>query len=296
MPKTSLQIPSLIEVRLLTDFTKKIYHVPAEKSVRALMQEWLIPGRVQGELRMHRSILVNGAYIPVNAPVPADATVSLHYTGTLPTIAPSPVPIAVVYEDNNLLAVNKPAGVKTHPNKATDTDTMIARIGHYLGRPAFITHRLDMETSGILLVAKDPLTQAIINRQLAVKTAARKYEALVAGSVPNRGTIDAPIGHMDNDIRRRTVRADGQAARTHYRVVARNGQYATVALTLETGRTHQLRVHLEHLGFPIVGDPLYNPLPAPRMYLHAAQMELTQPFSKERLVLDCPAEFDVPEI
>ncbi|WP_127848336.1 RluA family pseudouridine synthase [Lacticaseibacillus hulanensis] len=265
-------------------------------SVRALMQHWLIPKHLQGQLRMTEGITVNGTYQPMSAAVAAGATVELHYAGEESTVKPFPGPIAVIYEDDQLLAVNKPAGLKTHPNKDTDTDTMIARIGHYLGQPAFITHRLDMATSGILLVAKDPLSQAIINRQLATKAAARTYSALVSGDIPDAGTIDAPIGHMDDDIRRREVREDGLPARTHYRVLHRFGPYATVALTLETGRTHQLRVHLAHIGFPIIGDPLYGTESAARMYLHATTMTLTRPFADEQLTISCPANFEVPSM
>lgn len=279
----------------MTDFSQLIHHVPATSSVRTLMRDWLIPKHFQGELRMHEGITVNGAYIPVSAPVPADATVALHYTADMSTVAPFGGAVDVVYEDAQLLAVNKPAGLKTHPNKASDIDTMIARIGAYLGQPAFITHRLDMATSGILLVAKDPLSQAIINRQLATKTAARTYTALVDAAIPDAGTIEAPIGHMDNDTRRREVRADGLPAVTHYHVIRRSGRYAQVALTLETGRTHQIRVHLAHIGFPIIGDPLYNSQPAPRMYLHATQMVLQRPFSDQMLTINCPPSDFAPD-
>lgn len=256
------------------------------------MQDWLIPKRVQGELRMHEGIQINGRYLPLSEPVPEDATVTLHYTGVDPTIAPVHVPLDIAYEDDQLLAVNKPAGLKTHPNSADDTDTMIARIGGYLGRPAFITHRLDMATSGLLLVAKDPLSQAIINRQLATKTAARSYTAFTAPDIPDHGTIDAPIDHMPNDIRRRCVAATGLPAVTHYVVQERHTTYAVVHLTLETGRTHQIRVHLAHIGFPILGDPLYadtaNMDGTSRMYLHATSMTLTAPFSHRILTLTSP--------
>lgn len=272
----------------MTDFYQIIHHVPASPSVRTLMQGWLIPKHFQGQLRMQEGITVNGQYLPMSAPVPADATVALHYQAPMPTIAPAPGAIDIVYEDEQLLAINKPAGMKTHPNKASDTDTAIARIGQYLGQPAFITHRLDMATSGILLVAKDPLSQAIINRQLATKTAARTYTAMVDAAIPDCGTIDAPIGHMDNDTRRREVRSDGLPAVTHYQVLTRNDAYALVRLVLETGRTHQIRVHLAHIGFPIIGDPLYNQTPGPRMYLHATEMTLTRPFAPAQLKISCP--------
>jgi 23S rRNA pseudouridine1911/1915/1917 synthase len=100
---------------------------------------------------------------------------------------------------------------------------------------------------------------------------------------------------MDNDTRRREVRADGLPAVTHFHVIQRSGRYAQVALTLETGRTHQIRVHLAHIGFPIIGDPLYNSQPAPRMYLHATQMVLQRPFSDQMLTINCPPSDFAPD-
>jgi 23S rRNA pseudouridine1911/1915/1917 synthase len=255
------------------------------------MQSWLIPKHFQGSFRIQQSVLVNGAYLPMSAVVPAHSQVQLNYTAAAPSYVPSTQPLPVVYEDQQLLIVNKPAGLKTHPNRADEIDTAVNRATAYLHGPVFITHRLDMETSGLLLFAKDPLTQAIINRQLATKTMRREYTALTAAGIPASGTIDAPIAHASDDVRKRTVAVTGLAARTHYQRLSRNATMARVALQLDTGRTHQIRVHLASIGFPIIGDPLYGNQPAPRLYLHATHMRLTKPFSAQTLQVDCPPEF-----
>lgn len=275
----------------MTDFKQKIVVPNAFDSVRALMRTWLLPKHYQGALRMSHGILIDGKYRSVSAAVPANSQVSLCYTAAAQTYVPSHRPLPVVYEDAQLLVVNKPAGLKTHPNRADETDTAVNRAAAYLDGPVFITHRLDMETSGLLLFAKDPLTQAIINRQLATKAMRREYTALTAAGIPASGTIDAPIAHADDDVRKRTVAADGLPARTHYRRLTADDKTARIELRLDTGRTHQIRVHLASIGFPIIGDPLYGDHPADRLYLHATRMLLTKPFSEELLTIECPPEF-----
>lgn len=275
----------------MADFEQKITHVPGLISVREQLRQWLVPKHFQGYLRMHRSILVNGTYIPISAQIPAGATIELHYSGPPQTYLPSTEPISVVYEDKQLLIVNKPAGIKTHPNNPRDVDTVMNRVSNYLDGPAYITHRLDMETSGLLLVCKDPLSAAIINRQLATKTMHREYTALCSGTIPASGTITAPIAHDPGDVRKRMISASGRPAITHYHVSGCTGSYQRVHLTLETGRTHQIRVHLASIGAPIVGDPLYCGTPAARLYLHADTMELIHPFSTDVLRVTAPAPF-----
>ncbi|WP_243681700.1 RluA family pseudouridine synthase [Lacticaseibacillus manihotivorans] len=159
-------------------------------------------------------------------------------------------------------------------------------------KSSYITHRLDMLTSGLTLIAKDPLTQSLINQQLATKTMAREYVALVSSDIPDTGVIGAPIGHDPDDKRKRMVRADGDHAVTHYQVIARTRSTARVWLTLETGRTHQLRVHLASIGFPILGDPLYGDVhAAPRLMLHGAKLSWIKPLSNNVQTVECPAEF-----
>lgn len=265
----------------------------AAPNIRALLHAWQVPKAWIAKLRRTQGVLIDGAYQTFNQPVAAGAPVTLRFTA--PATAyyrPELLPLTVAYEDAQLLIVVKPAGQKPHPNRPDEGGTLMnAAAGYLAPRPVYITHRLDMLTSGLTIIAKDPISQGIINQQLAAKTAARTYTALVPRGLPPTGKIDAPIGQDPADQRKRMVRKDGLRAITHYRVVAEAGDVARLALTLETGRTHQLRVHLAHLGYPIIGDPLYHGRPAPRLMLHASALTLIKPLTNESLKTSAPAPF-----
>ena len=263
----------------MTDFTKTIITTTAATSLRALMQAWLIPRHYQGQFRQTRSISVNGQYQSVAAPVAADSRVELHFNAPATTYVRSQTPIRVVFENDDFLIVDKPAGIKTHPNKDTEIDTMVNRVAGYLQGNVYITHRLDMETHGLMVFAKDSLTQAIINRELATRVMHRYYRADVAPGIPDHGTIDAPIAHATDDVRKREVRADGLPARTHYTRIAQRPDYDTVRVVLDTGRTHQIRVHMASIQHPIVGDSLYGGAPAETLQLTAFEIKLIMPYS-----------------
>ncbi|WP_225046993.1 RluA family pseudouridine synthase [Lacticaseibacillus kribbianus] len=278
----------------MTTFTLTSTTETPAASVRALLTGWRVPKKWRHELRITRAVLIDGVYHHFDEPVAAGSQVTLTLTTREdPQYALDPGPLAVVYSDAGILVVDKPAGMKPHPNQPGETGTLMNRVAARLApRPAFITHRLDMLTSGLTLIARDPLTQGILNQELGDKTMARSYVALVRPGLPAVGTIDAPIGLDPTDKRKRRVRPDGLPAVTHYRVLARTAAFDRVRLTLETGRTHQLRVHLASLCFPILGDPLYNPDDAaPRLMLHADALTLTRPLSTQRLSLSCPVPF-----
>lgn len=254
-------------------------------NVRAQLRAWLVPKKRQHELRVTQGIHVNGKYYSFNRSIPVNATVTLQFEDpTPPVYALDPGPLAIQYEDEQVLVVDKPAGMKMHPNQPGESGTLMNRVAAYLApHPAYITHRLDMATSGLTLIAKDPLTQAIIDRELASKTMQRDYVAVTCGRLPATGTITAPIGRDPTDKRKRMVRPDGDAAVTHYTRLATQGNQTRVLLQLATGRTHQIRVHLASIGTPIVGDPLYNPVPAPRMRLHASRLTWIKPLSDRHI-------------
>lgn len=263
-------------------------------SVTDQLTAWHVPKSWRFWLRKHQGVTVNGEYRYGNLPVHAGETIQLDLSAADPTNYVHQVhPLDIIYEDQQVLVVNKPAGIKPHPNQPGEVDTLMNWVAAYLApNPAYITHRLDMLTSGLTLIAKDPLTQSLINQQLATKTMAREYVALVSGDILDSGVIDAPIGHDPEDKRKRMVRADGDHAVTHYHVIERNGDIARVWLTLETGRTHQLRVHLASIGFPILGDPLYgDEHVAPRLMLHAAKLSWVKPLSETTQTVECPADF-----
>lgn len=263
-------------------------------SVTAQLTAWHVPKSWRFWLRQHQGVTVNGIYRYGNLPVHAGETIHLALSASDTTDYGHQVhPLEIVYEDAQVLVVNKPAGIKPHPNQPGEVDTLMNWVAAYLEpNPAYITHRLDMLTSGLTLIAKDPLTQSLINQQLATKTMAREYVALVSGPIPDAGVIDAPIGHDPNDKRKRMVRADGDYAVTHYQVLTRSGDVARVWLTLETGRTHQLRVHLASIGYPILGDPLYgDSTTAPRLMLHGAKLSWVKPLTDTTQMVECPAKF-----
>ena len=243
-------------------------------SVDKLMRKLLIPRKWRHFLRSEKKILINGKYLPLNFLVKPGDKIEIQLdhieSDQQPYPASGKLP-KVVYEDNDILVINKPAGQKTHPN-LNEEDTALNDCATYLGYSPFIVHRLDMLTSGLLLVAKNPAVVPILNRQLTDKTLHREYLAWISNSpqIKNTGIIDLPIGHDPHDQRKRMVRQDGQKAVTHYEVIKRDKDRILVKLTLETGRTHQIRVHLAALGAPIIGDPLYN-----SAYQDGEQLQLT---------------------
>jgi len=184
----------------------------------------------------------------------------------LRTITPHVLPLEVVYEDDDLLVIDKPAGLVVHPAPGHWDDTLVnalaargtAGSGGAPGRPG-IVHRLDRDTSGLMLVARTDEAHRRLSSAIAARTIRRAYAALSWGHFDEtRVTIEAPLGRHAADRKRMAVRTDGRAARTDLRVVARLAVCDLVRLTLHTGRTHQIRVHLQHAGHPVVGDPVYH--------------------------------------
>jgi 23S rRNA pseudouridine1911/1915/1917 synthase len=197
------------------------------------------------------------------------------------------LPLAIVFEDRELIVLNKPAGLIVHPGAGNpDRTLMNALLAHspalrHVPR-AGIVHRLDKDTSGLLVVAKNLSAQAHLAAQLAERSVKRTYLALVHGEPPEHGMIDAPVGRDTRLRTRMTVTNRGKEARTDYRVLERFGKAALVECRLQTGRTHQIRVHLQHIKHPVLGDPVYNRGARrgpefPRQALHAAELELVHP-------------------
>jgi len=181
---------------------------------------------------------------------------------------PENIPLEVVYEDRDLMVINKPAGMVVHPAAGNYGGTLVNALLHHSdslsdagdGQRPGILHRLDKDTSGLLLVAKTDQAHTVLARQLEARKITRRYQALVWGKMGDmEGTIDAPIGRSAFDRKKMDVSAiRGRKAVTHYRVISEYGIISHLELKLETGRTHQIRVHLKHLGHPVVGDPTYG--------------------------------------
>ena len=216
------------------------------------------------------------------------------------------MPIAIVYEDSDLIVVNKPAGLVVHPGAGNPDRTLLnALLAHAPGLRqvprAGIVHRLDKNTSGLLVVAKNVSAQARLAEQLASRSVRRSYLALVHGDPPARGAIDAPVGRDQRVRTRMAVTRRGKEARTSYRVLERFGSAALLECRLETGRTHQIRVHFQHIRHPLLGDPVYrrgtrHGVAFARQALHAAGLELLHPRSGKRMSWSAPLPADMAKL
>ncbi|MEM6708234.1 MAG: RluA family pseudouridine synthase [Pseudomonadota bacterium] len=231
---------------------------------------------------------------------------------------PQPVPFRVVYEDADLLVVDKPAGVVVHPGAGNRDGTLVNGLLHH--RPALarlpragIVHRLDKNTTGLLIVAASLAAHTALVQMIAERAVRREYEALCEGSPPDDGWMDSPIGRDPRQPLRMAVVASGRPARTHLAVAERFAEMSWLRLTLDTGRTHQIRVHLAHHGHPLVGDHLYGARSArqwaqrlkgdaaavavvsdfARQALHARRLRLDHPVSGEALAFDAPLPSDL---
>lgn len=214
------------------------------------------------------------------------------------------IPLDIVYEDEDVIVVNKPQGMVVHPAAGHPSHTLVNALLYHTRdladspegfRPG-IVHRIDKDTSGLLMVAKNAAARESLEKQLAAKSNKRQYLAIVHGNfAEEEGTIDAPIGRNPKDRKQMAVVEKGKSAVTHFKVLEQYQGYSLVECQLETGRTHQIRVHMAYIGHPLAGDPLYGPrktLPGHGQFLHAKTLGFEQPSTGEWL------EFSVqpPEI
>ena len=203
------------------------------------------------------------------------------------------IPLDIIYEDADVAVVNKPQGMVVHPSAGHTSGTLVNALMYHVKdlssingvvRPG-IVHRIDKDTSGLLMVAKNDKAHNALAAELKDKKSLRKYVAIVHGNLPNdRGVIEAPIGRSDKDRKKQAVTAKGKPAVTRFTVLERFGNYTLVELQLETGRTHQIRVHMAYIGHPVAGDPLYAPrktLKGHGQFLHAKTLGFTHPTTGE---------------
>ena len=249
-------------------------------------------------------ITVDGVRVNVRYRVSEGQTLAVRLTDPVPTsgVVPAEGPLDIVLEDPDLIVLNKAPGVLVHPGHGHFDDTL----GNYLlwhyrqtgdGSDFHPVHRLDRGTSGLVVVAKHAHAQEKLKKQLHTGAFRRVYLAVCDGAPPEpSGTVDAPIGPVDGSLSARQVRPDGKPARTHYQVLQTFGSRSLVELELETGRTHQIRVHMAHVGCPLTGDFLYGKAvgaPIARPALHSARLELDHPITGERLAFDLPLPDDM---
>lgn len=257
---------------------------------RSHLQKWIVDGnvRVNGQPVKPKYKLAVGDQVVIEPEAPQKVD-----------LTPEKIPLDIVYEDDDVIVVNKPQGMVVHPAPGHPDHTLVNALLYHSPlstingefRPG-IVHRIDKDTSGLLMVAKNDLAHRSLAAQLKAKTNQREYVALVHGVIKqDAGTIDAPIGRSKKDRKKQAVVSDGRHAVTHFKVLHRFRHYTLVSCRLETGRTHQIRVHMKSIGHPLAGDPLYGPrktLPGRGQYLHARLLGFKHPRTGKDLVFTAP--------
>lgn len=256
------------------------------------------------------SVTCNGRPVKKNAKTEVGATYDLTIPEVRPVeIVPQDIPLDVVYEDSDVLVINKPKGLVVHPAAGHEDGTLVNALLHHCGdslsgingekRPG-IVHRIDMDTSGLLIVAKNDFAHQALAAQLQDHSLCRTYECIVRGGFSqDAGTVDAPIGRCPTDRKKMAVtEKNSRPAVTHWEVIARYGTYTHLRCRLETGRTHQIRVHMAYINHPIAGDPVYGSkkpeLGLTSQCLHARALTFVHPRTGASMTLTCPlpAEFE----
>ena len=257
--------------------------------------------------KMRESILLNGAWTYMRTAVKDDDILTVHIQEpeSSPNIPPVKLPLDIVYEDEDIVVVNKPAGMPVHPSLNNYENSLANGLMYYYqeqGKPFIFrcTNRLDRDTSGLTVVAKHMVSSSILSSMGMRHEITREYLAIVRGALkPSEGTIDAPIGRTGSSLIERKIDFEnGERAVTHYRVVEEQNGHSLVSLILETGRTHQIRVHMKYIGHPLVGDYLYNPDMEyiDRQALHSHRLSFTHPVTGEKMEFTAPLPTDMRKI
>ncbi|GBG57033.1 pseudouridine synthase [Sporomusaceae bacterium FL31] len=251
------------------------------------------------KLKTNGTLMINGDFVTINSTVVAGDKISLTWEDDC-SITPTNIPLEIYYEDDYLLVINKPAGLLVHPTVKEHNHTLANGImfyfrQHNLPFSFHPVHRLDRNTSGLILIAKLAHIQHLMTSS-NIKNFKRIYLAVVDGLViPSSGIISAPIGRHPDSIIERMIRPDGQAATTHYQTIASYDKASLVELELLTGRTHQIRVHMAHIGHPLLGDDLYGGSLEyfNRQALHASKLIFEHPILKTAIEIDSPLPDDM---
>ncbi len=279
---------------------------------RARLKQWIQSGRVTVEQQQRKP--KDKVYTGENIVVRVDAEVEVVWQAEA-------IPLDIIFEDEAILVINKPVGMVVHPAPGHSGGTLCNALLHHVANAenlprAGVVHRLDKDTSGIMVVAKTLSAHCYLVEKLQAREIAREYIALVQGEVTAGGTVDAAIGRHKVDRKRMAVRGDldsgAKHAVTHYRIRQRYHAYTLLDVKLETGRTHQIRVHMAHIHFPIVGDPVYGGrvrIPRQcsdsvreaiqqfkRQALHAYQLTLSHPVTKEQMQWQAPLADDIQQL
>ncbi|MGG1246702.1 RluA family pseudouridine synthase [Bacillus spizizenii] len=269
----------------------------ALKASKPVIQDWM----THHQVKVNHESVINNVIVKKGDRVFIDLQESEESS-----VIPEYGDLDILFEDNHMLIVNKPSGIPTHPNEDGQTGTLANLIAyHYqvngeIGKVRHV-HRLDQDTSGAIVFAKHRLAHAILDQQLEKKTLKRTYTAMVEGNLKaKKGTIDSPIGRDRSHPTRRRVSLSGQTAVTHFKVIASNAKerLTLVELELETGRTHQIRVHMASIGHPLTGDALYGggSKLLNRQALHAKKVQAVHPITGELIVAEAPFPVDIENL
>jgi len=293
------------------------YYDPIVYRVGDAEDGWLLRDVLRRRMRLSRRLVtrmkhtehgieLNGVRVHVGVRVQSGDVVTVRMEEeSSDDILPQPMPLDILHEDEHLLVIDKPPGIVVHPTKGHYTGTLANAVVHYWMRKGERrrfrpVHRLDQDTSGVLVIAKNPLAHQRIAEQMNRRQVDKTYLALVAGKVhPSSGTIAMPIARSEEDPRLRTVVPTGEPAVTHYETVTVFSSATMVRLQLETGKTHQIRVHMRHIGHPLLGDPMYGPecgrrewAVVSRLALHASSISFRHPHSGDIVTFRSPIPSD----
>ena len=291
---------------------RNIDYIIDEDSAGLRVEQFLRRKRYSGQnlseiKRMPKSILVNGVhyYMRQELSTGDHLQVRICETQNSEKIPPTKLPLDIIYEDEDLLVLNKPAGMPIHPSLNNYTNSIANALAYYFqsqGKPFIFRccNRLDRDTSGLTIVSKHLVSGSILSDMTKYREVHREYLAIARGSVtPSEGTIQAPLGRKEGTIIERTVDwKHGEDAVTHYKLVKEANGHSLVSLRLETGRTHQIRIHMKYLGYPLIGDYLYNPDMEymTRQALHSHHMEFTHPITGEHMSFTAPLPEDMAQV
>lgn len=270
-----------------------------------LYNKMRLSSRLVRKLKRNKAIFVNNNRISFSARLRKGDIVKVIMEEEPNQFEPENIPVEVVYEDADLLLVNKEPGIVVHPTKGHPTGTMANAIVYYMKEKKQnfkirFVNRLDRDTSGLIIIAKNPFAQQELSKQMQGNLVEKIYLAVVKGNIEkDEGTICEPIGRPDPEEIRRMVYEGGQQSITHYKVSSRLKEASVVRIKLETGRTHQIRVHMSHIGYPLIGDELYGHVDEnliKRQALHAQSLIFYQPRTNERVEVKAPVPKDIKDL
>jgi len=267
-----------------------------------LKQIYGISGRLYRRLIRNNQIYLNGKELKFDIQVREGDEIAIFMENEVENSIPVNIPIDIIYEDFDFLILNKQPNIVVHPTKSHQTDTIANGVAYYfnknnINKKVRFVNRLDMGTSGVLVIAKNAFTHQQMSKQMQEGTIEKKYLAIVEGVMEkDEEIINLPIGKEDDEPMARSVMENGQEAITKYKVVERLNNATLLEVEIKTGRTHQIRVHMKHIGHPIIGDELYNKLSPfiDRQALHAYKLKFIHPRTQEQkeIIADMPKDME----